>query len=381
MTRPRTLLPALILLLALPGAKAAPLDILGTRLDLPFAYDVVDSTSSLGVHGKETYGRQLVALRIRDASGASWKILVAAAWLSAPGMHIALKSGPGEDSPAERGHGSQKTTVRIDGRDFVFADERLDDATYPRVVRWEGTVDTLGYQIAIGMPEGFPMSDPLIESVRSIHVDRDALETNKSAVEAEVAGAVEGNRLHTPLGELATRNDIDIRFALIGASTTRDASGSVTFRRRSFGYSGPGGYLAADDRLPSGYRLDVGCGKLGALGDDDAGRYIAMRDGLDLKDPKRRFTKLATVPAEPLFGLPTQSASADMGSSERMVVRAGRAQRWVAKNGDEWFMVGVAHLNTRPVEGAFLRQLAGGPAVCHYDLAGAAGVPATATAR
>ena len=370
---------ALSLLLALPGARAAPLDILGTRIDLPFDFEVADSSETLLHSRTGVTASQVVRIKPLDGAAGDERLVFAASYFSPhhPDARALAAELPRVASRAASQPGVRSSsTLRIDGSEFNVVAGTSKDKAFPQAIRWFGVVGDAVYSVQISAADAHRLGPPLTARIGAIGFDRATLEKTRARMDAESSVALREERMQTPIGDVTVPRDA--RFKLIESFLARNGAGEPVFRRRTFGFLELDDQASQTMRFPQIFSIVLGCGKQGALAPDDFDQFLQMTEERANHESGQLYSDFRIGGTQTLLGLASQTSRASGRSVDTWHLRHLDVRRWAAKKDGDWFMIAVNRFNGGPIENAMLAQLSTAPAVCRLDLPLGSGVPSGA---
>jgi hypothetical protein len=349
-----------LLLLASPLAWAKPLEILGARVDLPFDYQVVDTTE----HIQSSYGlstSQVFEIQVNSGDAKGQTLVVDALYyspsnLDAGAMQSFLRS-EAEKAAVEPGVRSV-LPIQIDGFGFNFVDGPIKSKKYPQRMAMAGVVNGAAYTLKIGASDVRAMSPQLAERMKAMHLDYASLLKARSRFDEEARQASKNHVLESPIGSLQLDSDVSAR--LVDSFVKRNATGNPVFRRRSFGLYKTG-FWTIQNLL-----IAAGCGKQDTVDLDSYGKFVHMTEEQANEDVKKRYTDVVGPVPGTLLGLTAETSTATGPQINPM--RHTGVHRWAAKQDDTMYMVSIERLNGSPVENALVKQFSADKPVCRLDL-------------
>ena len=237
MTRMLALCAAMALVLGAPRASAAELKVLGAKLDLPFAYKLIESGESLesdsdglvGVEGREieVLDGPLQGKHLRVV-GRYWS----PSFTDAALLRKSLQEISAKDATRELTRDTGE--VRIDGYTFHFADRRTDDKVdpWPERMTMTGEVSAAMLSLQVHAKDVASLPPEVEQALKTAKLDFETLMRVRGRFDAEARAAMAETALETPLGpiELGKKN----RAQLVFSYMQRDAEGRQLSRTRTF---------------------------------------------------------------------------------------------------------------------------------------------------
>ncbi|HTA64435.1 MAG TPA: hypothetical protein VK753_02930 [Xanthomonadaceae bacterium] len=361
-----------VALLAGAGACAKPLDIVGTHIDLPFAFDIQHSTEELSDRGGGFASMQQVQIVVTDGPAKGEKMSVFTVYVLPKNADASAmqKEQQALNDKADKEPGVRSSSsIEIDGFDFHFIDGPIKDKTYPEAIQIAGLLGTSALHIEVLAEDTRPLTPPLAAAIKAIHPDYGVLLKGKSLMDGESAVSVHDHLLQTPLGNVTL--DADVVGKLSDSLVQHDSTGQVGFRHRTFDL------FESGLKNSQGIRITMGCGKLGALMPDDYRKFLDMSTELENPDASQRPSDVKTRPGGTLLGLAAESTTANGLAVDPWHLIHNGVERWAARKDDLWYMVTATRgVKASPLLDAIMKQLASAPTVCQLDLP--LGMPASA---
>lgn len=351
---------AFMLCMAGANARAEPIDLIGTRIDLPFDYTLLQTENGRSA-GSGTVATQRKLLEVRDGDGKVHKIAVAVVYIapervSNHAMEEAIDKSAIEAAakPGVR----EAADFRIDGFPFHFIDGTFEDRSYSQRMGINGVVNGAVYRLAVLASDRSPLTRELAERLKAVHLDYAALLKLKPDFEEEARMAVLDDTLDTPLNRLRLGKGTQARLTF--SYLQSDADGVAVFRTRSFGL-----FKAGFWTLQS-LGLNISCGRADAIEAADRGDFLQMNSERNDEDKRERYTDVSAPQATTMLGLPARMASAHGGKVAPL--RRTLVRRWQVEHDGSVFRIGIERLNGSPVEQSLVEQLQDAKPMCQLGL-------------
>lgn len=349
------------------GAQATPIELLGTRLELPFGYQVQhvhdNCTKAYGLRAERTYD---LLVTEGDAKGS---IIQVDSSYYAPERAQAADVEKWMRADAEKTAADKDTRLvqplQIDGFGFSFVDGAVKAGDYPQRMLVVGAVNGAVYRVGVFAKDTRALTPALAASLKAVRLDYPALLRVRSDFDAEASLASAGDRMVSPIGDLSLPHGVSAR--LSSSYVERDGKGEVDYRRRGFALHKTGLWTIQD------LVLSVSCGREEA---EAYAKFIGMTEERSEDDEKHRYTDVSTPQPARLAGLPGETATATGGA---VGFRHTDIARWVAHAGGNLYAVQIERLNGSPIEGSLSRQLAAAKPECQLDLPFAAAAQTATT--
>lgn len=248
MTRMLALCAAMALVLGAPRASAAELKVLGAKLDLPFAYKLIESGESLesdrdglvGVEGRE--------IEVLDGPLQGKRLRVVGRYWSPSFTDAALlRKSLGEIAAKDAAREATRDTgeVRIDNYTFHFSDRSSDDKKdpWPERMTMMGEVSAAMLSLQIHAKDVASLTPEVEQALKTAKLDFETLVRVRGRFDAEARAAKADTALETPLGSIDLGKKH--RAQLVFSSMQRDAEGRQLSRTRTYYAQRVPGFWAA----------------------------------------------------------------------------------------------------------------------------------------
>lgn len=352
---------ALALLAGREASAAAALDLLGTRVELPFEYKVLNVRdgyrTNYGLMASKGY-----EIEATGSDGRARKFLLESVYFVPDRVEAGVVQNFAREE-AEKA--AAETDVRevlplqVDGFGFHFIDGPNKSEKYPQRMTMLGVINGASWRLHVLATDADLLTPDLAKALKGVKLDYAALLRAKGDFDAEAKLAVrEDQWIDTPIERLTVGRGENAR--LTQSQRITDAAGNPVFRRRTFNLFKAGfmtmQYLA----------VSVGCGVEDSVEDDAYADYLAMTE--ERKDEKedKRYTMYAGPTPGVLAGLPAETASANGPRFNPM--RHTKVNRWVARKDGDLYQVHIERLNGSPIERSLVKQLESATARCQSGL-------------
>jgi len=338
-------------------AAASTLKLLGTQVDLPFDYKVLNHSegfeSSYGLRSYDSYELEIAS---GDAKGRKLQVAteyyaptrieagVVQNWVRSEAEKAAGMSGNRSVQPLE-----------IDGFGFNFIDGPVDSKEYPQRMGLIGAINGAVFRIYAWAADTTPLSPQLAGALKAIGVDYAGVLKLKGRFDDEGKGATGDGWMETPLGRLQLASGVSS--SLLSSMVKYDGEGQPLFRRRSFALHKTG-FWTIQNLL-----LSTSCGKEIPKDFDD---YLEMTTRQQDKDAKERYINVSAPVATRFASLQGQSVTADGPLING--VRRSAIVRWASRQNGTMFLAQVERLNGSPIEAALAKQLSEAAPQCRSGL-------------
>lgn len=328
------------------GAQAAPIELLGTRLELPFGYQVQHVRESFS-QGYGLRAERIYELLVTDGEAKGGTVQVDASYYSPDRIDAGVVQGwlraDAEKAAADKDNRAVQP-LQIDGFGFTFVDGALKSGDYPQRMLVNGAVNGAVYRVGVYAKDTKPLSPALAASLKALRIDYPALLRVRSDFDTEATASVSPAGMVTPLGLLSLPHGVSAR--LSSSFVERDGNGKPGFRRRNFSLHKTGFWTIQN------LVLSVSCGDEQP---DAYANFIGMTSEQKDEDEKDRWTNVTPTQPARLAGLPAETATASGG---QIGIRHTDVTRWAAHAGGRFYGVQIERLNGSPIETSLGKQLA-----------------------
>ena len=352
-------LPAVFVLCLLPAwTRAENIGVMGTSIDLPFEYALVDTQDSANA-GTLFSATQWKRIEVTDKDGTKHRLQLVASYTSSGRLSNTTMEEIAEKASVEQAAKPgvrSSTSLKVDGFPFHFIEGPADNKQYPQRMSMSGVINGALYQFSIMAADRGLLTEELAKRVKAIGIDYAQLLKLRPAFEEESRAAVIGGVLDTPLHKI--RLDTGTQARLSSSLRMSDAAGTPVFRVRGFSLFKAGLWTLQN------LMVYVGCGSEAAYSRVEDGSFLAMNDDDDEDD--EHYVEISAPESAILAGLPALTATARGGKT--IGLRRTSIRRWEAKKDGTLYQAGLIRLNGSPIEKLIGTQLEAGPALCQLGL-------------